>query len=212
MHRVREAHERMSRPASDAEPNMKNVRFAEHPSVPVSPAVSTSHTSVCTCCQWWITIMGTEKAAHRHLLSSLRRGSCRDRSRYLGQAHIPLTLRCQVCSAEPRNWSELQQHLAEHLCDVFKNDVLRYAFLGQARKSQEAPQGQSGERGGGRAERTDRPMQWQRQVGSTTNPLAQSRASPKQSAQTLKKRSRTARSPHVHAWVAFLRWCVGRRL
>ena len=32
---------------------------------------------------------GDRKAAHRHLLSSLRRGSCRDRSRYLGQVHIP---------------------------------------------------------------------------------------------------------------------------
>ena len=61
----------------------------------------------------------------RHLLSSLRRGSCRDRSRCLGQVHIPLSLRCPVCSAEPGNWSELQQHLAEHLCDVFKNDGLQ---------------------------------------------------------------------------------------
>ena len=46
--------------------------------------------------------------------------------------HNPLSLRCPVCSAEPGNWSELQQHLAKHLCDVFKNDGLRDAFLGQA--------------------------------------------------------------------------------
>ena len=41
--RVKEAHERMSRSVSDAEPNMKKVRFAEHTTVPVSPTVSTSH-------------------------------------------------------------------------------------------------------------------------------------------------------------------------
>ena len=38
--RVREAHETMSCSVSDAEPNMKKVRFV----VPVSPAVSTPHT------------------------------------------------------------------------------------------------------------------------------------------------------------------------
>ena len=37
--RVREAHARMSRSVSDAEPNMKNVRFAEHTTVPVSPDI-----------------------------------------------------------------------------------------------------------------------------------------------------------------------------
>ena len=42
--RVREAHERMSCSVFDAEPNMKMVRFAEHITVPVSPAVPTSHT------------------------------------------------------------------------------------------------------------------------------------------------------------------------
>ena len=162
-------------------------------------------------------------AVHGHLLSSLRRGSCRDRSRYLGQVHIPLSLRCPVCSAEPGNWSELQQHLAEHLCDVFKMTHFEMPSWGK-RKSEEAPQGQ-GRRavrqavaeGGNDRDVTRRlvdvlatlslvnaaelreltatvfktylrawPKQWQRQVVSTTNPLAQSRASPKQSAQTLK--------------------------
>ena len=33
------------------------------------------------------------------------------------------SLCCPVCSAEPGNWSELQQHLTEHLCDVFKNGL-----------------------------------------------------------------------------------------
>ena len=42
--RVREAYERMSRSVSDAEPHMKNGRFAEHTTVPVSPVVSTSRT------------------------------------------------------------------------------------------------------------------------------------------------------------------------
>ena len=42
--RVREAHERKSRSVSDAEPSMIKVRFAEHTTVLVSPAVSTSHT------------------------------------------------------------------------------------------------------------------------------------------------------------------------
>ena len=43
--RVREAHERMLRSVADAEPNHgKKVRFAEQTIVPVSPAVSTSHT------------------------------------------------------------------------------------------------------------------------------------------------------------------------
>ena len=66
--------------------------------------------------------------------------------------HIPLSLRCPVCSAEPGNWSELQQHLDEHLCDVFKNDGLRDAFLGQAQAgggpARAGPS--SGETGGGR--------------------------------------------------------------
>ena len=48
--RVREAHERMSRSVSDAEPSMKNVRFAEHTTVPVSSAVSNS---------WWIIIVSS---------------------------------------------------------------------------------------------------------------------------------------------------------
>ena len=39
--RIWDAHERMSRPFSDAEPNMKKVRFAEHTTEPVSSAVST---------------------------------------------------------------------------------------------------------------------------------------------------------------------------
>ena len=42
--RVREAHERMLRSVSGAEPNMKKVRFAEHTTVLVLPAISTSHT------------------------------------------------------------------------------------------------------------------------------------------------------------------------
>ena len=42
--RVREAHERMSRSVSDAEPNIKRVRFAEHMTVLASPVLSTSHT------------------------------------------------------------------------------------------------------------------------------------------------------------------------
>ena len=92
----------------------------------VSRSVITNQCPVCLAICW------NRKAAHRHLLSSLRRGSCRDRSRYLGQVHIPLSLRCPVCSAEPGNWSELQQHIAEHFCDVFRNDGLRDAILGQA--------------------------------------------------------------------------------
>ena len=97
-------------------------------------------------------VMGTEKAAHRHLLSSLRRGSCCDRSRYLGQVHIPLSLRCPICSAEPGNWSELQQHITEHLRDVFKNDGLRDAFLEQAQAGGGSARAgpPSGETGGGR--------------------------------------------------------------
>ena len=67
----------------------------------VSRSVITNQCPVC------FAVSGDRKAAHRHLLSSLRRGSCRDRSRYLGQVHIPLSLRCPVCSAEPGNWSEL---------------------------------------------------------------------------------------------------------
>ena len=74
-------------------------------------------------------VHGDRNAAHRHLLSSLRRGSCRDRSRYLGQVHIPQALCCPVCSAEPGNWSELQSHLAEHLSTVFNGS--RNAGMGE---------------------------------------------------------------------------------
>ena len=143
--------------------------------------------------------------------------------------HIPQSLCCPVCSAEPGNWSELQLHLAEHLSSVFNG--FRNASMGETQvgtgfaKSGSA----SGETGGGRRGqrvrgsatlggragfsvtgqrgRTERPdlhgvqdipgpklgktwpKQWQRQVGSTTTPLAQSRTSPKQSARTLKSSS-----------------------
>ena len=117
-------------------------------------------TNQCPVC---LAVNGDRKAAHRHLLSSLRlppepRANLvlldlrRDRSRYLGQVHIPLSVRCPVCSAEPGNWLELQQHLAEQLCDVFKNDGFRDAFLGQAQvgggSAKAGPS--SGETGGGR--------------------------------------------------------------
>ena len=117
----------------------------------VSRSVITNQCPVC------LAVNGDRKAAHRHLLSSLRRGSCRDRSRHLGQVHIPLSLRCPVCSAEPGNWSELQQHIAEHLCDVFRNDGLRDAFLGQAQAGGGSAAGpSSGETGGGRREKRPR--------------------------------------------------------
>ena len=65
--------------------------------------------------------------------------------------HIPLSLRCPISSAEPGKWSELQQHIAEHLRDVSKNDGLRDAFLGQAqaggRSARAGPS--SGETGSG---------------------------------------------------------------
>ena len=63
----------------------------------VSRSLITNHCPVC------LAVYGDREAAHRHLLSSRGRGSCRDRSRHLGQLHIPLSLRCPVCSAEPRN-------------------------------------------------------------------------------------------------------------
>ena len=111
----------------------------------VSRSVITNECPVC------LAVHGDRKAAHRHLLSPLRRGSCRDRSRFLGQVHIPLSLRCPVCLAEPGNWSELQQHLAKHLCDVFKNDGLRDAFLQAQAGGGSARAGpSSGETGGGR--------------------------------------------------------------
>ena len=68
----------------------------------VSRLVLTNQCLVC------LAVYGDRKAVHRHLLSSLRRGSCRDRSRHIGQVHIPQSLYCPVCSAEPGNWSELQ--------------------------------------------------------------------------------------------------------
>ena len=52
---------------------------------------------------------------HVWLLESVQTGS---------RKSVP-SLSCDLwgrrCAAEPGNWSELQQHLAEHLCDVFKN-------------------------------------------------------------------------------------------
>ena len=189
----------------------------------VSRLVLTNQCPVC------LAVYGDRKAAHRHLLSSLRRGSCRDRSRYFGQVHIPQSLCCPVCSAEPGNWSELQSHLTEHLSGLFNG--FRNAGLGETQvgRGSAKPGSESGETGGGRRGqrtrgsattggradysvsgqrgRTERPdlhsvqdvpgpklgkkwpKQWQRQVGSTTTPLAQSRTSPKQSAQTLKSNS-----------------------
>ena len=89
----------------------------------VSRLVLTNQCPVC------LAVYGDRKAAHRHLLSSLRRWSCRDRSRYLGQVHIPQSLCCPICSAEPGNWSELQLHLAEHLNSVFNG--FRNAGMGE---------------------------------------------------------------------------------
>ena len=121
----------------------------------VSRSVITNQCRVC------LAVYGDRKAAHRHLLASLRRGSCRDRSRYLGHVHIPLSLRCPVCSSEPGNWSELQQHIAEHLCDIFRNDGrdgLRDAFLGQAQAGGGSARAgpSSGETGCGRRRRRPR--------------------------------------------------------
>ena len=110
----------------------------------VSGLVLTNQCPVC------LAVYGDRKAAHRHLLSSLRRGSCRDRSRYLGQVHIPQSLCCPVCSGEPGNWSELQLHLAEHVSSVFNG--LRNAGLGETQVGRgSAKSGSaSGETGGGR--------------------------------------------------------------
>ena len=110
----------------------------------VSRLVLTNQCPVC------LAVYGDRKAAHRHLLSSLRRGSCRDRSRYLGQVHIPQSLCCPVCSAEPGNWSELQSHLAEHLSSVFNG--FRNAGMGETQVGRgSAKSGSaSGETGGGR--------------------------------------------------------------
>ena len=61
--RVREAHERMSRSVSAAEPHMQKVILAEHTIVPVSLVISTPH-SVCTCCPWWIIIFISPTVEH----------------------------------------------------------------------------------------------------------------------------------------------------
>ena len=77
----------------------------------------------------------------------------------LSSAHPTVSLRCPVCSAEPGNWSELQKHIAEHLWDVFRNDELGDAFLGQAQAGRGSTGAgpSSGETGGGtRAKRTRR--------------------------------------------------------
>ena len=109
----------------------------------VSRLVLTNQCPVC------LAVYGDREAAHRHLLSSLRRGSCRDRSRFLGQVHIPQSLCCPVCSAEPGNWSELQSHLAEHLSSVFNG--FRNAGLGETQvgRGSAKPGSASGETGGG---------------------------------------------------------------
>ena len=115
----------------------------------VSRLVLTNQCPVC------LAVYGDRKAAHRHLLSSLRRGSCRDRSRYLGQVHIPQSLCCPVCSAEPGSWSELQLHLAEHLSSVFNG--FRNAGMGETQvgRGSAKPGSASGETGGGgRGQRT----------------------------------------------------------
>ena len=110
----------------------------------VSRLVLTNQCPVC------LAVYGDRTAAHRHLLSSLRRGSCRDRSRYLGQVHIPQSLCCPVCSAEPGNWSELQLHLAEHLSSLLNGP--RNAVMGETQAGRGSARAgpTSGETGGGR--------------------------------------------------------------
>ena len=47
--RVREAHERVSRSVSDAEPSMKKARFTENATVPVSSVNFHDTHNACTC-------------------------------------------------------------------------------------------------------------------------------------------------------------------
>ena len=60
------AHEKMSRPASDAEPDVKNVRFAEHATEHVPPAVSTSHSSSTPVTHGWIIFIFSAVTTRSH--------------------------------------------------------------------------------------------------------------------------------------------------
>ena len=185
----------------------------------VSRSVITNQCPVCPA------VYGDRKAAQRHLLSSLRRGSCRDRSRYLGQVHIPPSLRCPVCSAEPGNWSELQQHIAERLCDVFRNDGLRDAFLGQAQAGGgSAGAGpSSGETGGGRREKRTRRhsapggragVSVSGQRGRTERAdrhRVQDVSGSRLGERVRSNGKRRVGPPYVHVWVAFLRSLAATR-
>ena len=99
----------------------------------VSQSVITNQCPVC------LAVYGDRKAAHRHLLSSLRRGSCRDRSRYLGQVHIPPSLRCPVCSAEP---GQSSNSILLNICATFSEMTDFEMPSWGKRKLEEAPQGQ----------------------------------------------------------------------
>ena len=96
----------------------------------VSRSVITNQCPVC------LAVYGNRKAAHRHLLSSLRRGSCRDRSRCLGQVHIPRFAQPNVEIGQNSNSTSL------NICQTFSKMTDFEMPSGSKRKPEEAPQGQ----------------------------------------------------------------------
>ena len=100
----------------------------------VSRSVITNPCPVC------LAVYGDRKAAHRHLLSSLCRGSCRDRSRHLGQVHIPLSLRQ---FAQPNlEIGQSYNSILLNICATFSEMTDFEMPSWSKRKPEEAPQGQ----------------------------------------------------------------------
>ena len=142
------------------------------------------------------------------------------------EVHIPLSLRCPVCLAEPGNWSELQQHLAEHFSKMTDFEMPSWGKRRREKRSRchlalggRAGNSVSGQRG--RTERADHhcvqdvPGSMLRERGRSNgrgrSTLPRIRWRNQEQARSRARRRSQLGPPYVHVWVAFLRSLAATR-
>ena len=128
------------------------------------------------------------------------------------------SLCCPVCSAEPGNWSELQQHLTEHLCDVFQEWTSRcqHGVAGAGLSGSAPGSGRGRQRARrystqGRRANHSVAGQRSRAEGADRHRL-QNLPGPLKAAGAIKNKPEAERAeaheqlgpPYLHVWVAFL--------
>ena len=93
-------------------------------------------------CPVYLVYYGDRKAAHGHLLSSLRRESCRSRSRYLGQVHVPLSLSVVQFVHLNLEIGESPNSISLNICATISKMTDFEMLSWGKRKSEEGAQGQ----------------------------------------------------------------------